>query len=401
MIPKAGILRRAKREDLLPTTVEKDYALGWVLYGIAQHAQACQWVFKGGTSLKKCFFNTYRFSEDLDFTIPAQLPYGASEIANVLAEVGDWVENVSGIRFPADGISVDEYPNPRGNTSFQVKLTFSGPLQMSRRELQRVKLDLTNDEVIADTPVPRAVNHPYEDKLVPAPEVLCYSVNEILAEKSRALYERRGRARDVYDVVHIARVFRDSVNTSVAGVTLRKKFDFKGLPQPNVQMIVDRIDADLLRANWNGQLAHQLPVLPDVDGFIESLPESLRWWIDPSAPAADVPPAPGNQGERTANKVTFVQEAVARRIGLTPSALERITFAARNRLCVRITYKGVQRTVEPYSIRYPRNGNTLLYVWELDRAGAPTNRIKAYSMARIQDVDLSAAPFTPRYAVEL
>jgi predicted nucleotidyltransferase component of viral defense system len=26
-------------------------------------------VFKGGTCLKKCFFETYRFSEDLDFTI--------------------------------------------------------------------------------------------------------------------------------------------------------------------------------------------------------------------------------------------------------------------------------------------------------------------------------------------
>ena len=27
------------------------------------------WVFKGGTCLKKCFFETYRFSEDLDFTL--------------------------------------------------------------------------------------------------------------------------------------------------------------------------------------------------------------------------------------------------------------------------------------------------------------------------------------------
>lgn len=26
------------------------------------------WVFKGGTCLKKCYFETYRFSEDLDFT---------------------------------------------------------------------------------------------------------------------------------------------------------------------------------------------------------------------------------------------------------------------------------------------------------------------------------------------
>ena len=27
------------------------------------------WVFKGGTCLKKCYIETYRFSEDLDFTV--------------------------------------------------------------------------------------------------------------------------------------------------------------------------------------------------------------------------------------------------------------------------------------------------------------------------------------------
>ncbi len=249
---------------------------------------------------------------------------------------------------------------------------------MNRRELQRVKFDLTNDEVITDKPVARAVNHPYEDEVGPVPEVLCYSVNEILAEKSRALYERRGRARDVYDVVHIARAFRESVDTSVARKTLQKKFEFKNLPQPDVDLIVDRVDADLLRTNWNTQLAHQLPVLPDVEGFIESLPESLRWWIDPDAPTARALPVPGRQGERTAEKVTFAHGTVSRNIGLSPSPLERITLAARNRLCVSIMYKGLSRTVEPYSIRYLPTGNTLLYVWELDRAGIPTNQIKAY-----------------------
>jgi len=39
------------------------------------------------------------------------------------------------------------------------------------------------------------------------PGVLCYSLNEILAEKIRALHERAGRARDVYDVVNVGRNF--------------------------------------------------------------------------------------------------------------------------------------------------------------------------------------------------
>lgn len=42
----------------------------WVLAGIAAHPDiGPSWVFKGGTCLKKCYFETYRFSEDLDFTL--------------------------------------------------------------------------------------------------------------------------------------------------------------------------------------------------------------------------------------------------------------------------------------------------------------------------------------------
>lgn len=50
--------------------IEKDYVLGWMLAGIAQHPELSRtWVFKGGTCLRKCYYETFRFSEDLDFTV--------------------------------------------------------------------------------------------------------------------------------------------------------------------------------------------------------------------------------------------------------------------------------------------------------------------------------------------
>jgi predicted nucleotidyltransferase component of viral defense system len=43
--------------------VEKDYVIGWLLWGIATHPMLRDaWIFKGGTCLKKCYFETYRFS---------------------------------------------------------------------------------------------------------------------------------------------------------------------------------------------------------------------------------------------------------------------------------------------------------------------------------------------------
>jgi hypothetical protein len=70
VISRAEILELAREFQLALDIVEKDYALGWLLAGIANHPELRDsWVFKGGTCLKKCFFETYRFSEDLDFTV--------------------------------------------------------------------------------------------------------------------------------------------------------------------------------------------------------------------------------------------------------------------------------------------------------------------------------------------
>jgi predicted nucleotidyltransferase component of viral defense system len=93
--------------------VEKDYVLGWVLFAIANHNDLGVWIFKGGTCLKKCFFDTYRFSEDLDFTVPSKGIYTGAEIENAVREVCEWVERESGIAFPPERLVIEELTNAR------------------------------------------------------------------------------------------------------------------------------------------------------------------------------------------------------------------------------------------------------------------------------------------------
>jgi predicted nucleotidyltransferase component of viral defense system len=70
MIAKREILETASSLGLQPSVVEKDYVLGWPLAGINAHPELSDsWVFKGGTCLKKCYFETYGFSEDMDVTL--------------------------------------------------------------------------------------------------------------------------------------------------------------------------------------------------------------------------------------------------------------------------------------------------------------------------------------------
>jgi predicted nucleotidyltransferase component of viral defense system len=70
MIDKFEILQVARKLRLQNSTIEKDYVLGWILMSIQNNPKIKNsWIFKGGTCLKKCFFDEYRFSEDLDFTL--------------------------------------------------------------------------------------------------------------------------------------------------------------------------------------------------------------------------------------------------------------------------------------------------------------------------------------------
>jgi len=70
MKPLRTRLREAAlRMRVSQMVVEKDYALSYLLAGIAANPDLSgTLIFKGGTALKKLYFGDYRFSEDLDFS---------------------------------------------------------------------------------------------------------------------------------------------------------------------------------------------------------------------------------------------------------------------------------------------------------------------------------------------
>lgn len=414
MIPKAELLAVAEETGLLPTTVEKDYAVGWVLFAIAAHEDLGRWYFKGGTCLKKCFFDTYRFSEDLDFTVPSDGPYDAGSIRASLLAVAEWVRDRTGIEFPAEGVEVQESVNKRGQTTYEARMTFVGPLRLARAQRQRIRLDLTRDEIVVEAPESHEVFHGYSDTPDPTPRVRCYSLNEILAEKVRALFERSGRARDVYDVVNVGRNLRAELTPGQIRSLMAKKFAFKNLDVPSPDTILARVDPDVLGSDWVNALRHQLPVLPPAGEFLGGLREVLDWLLGvvPLGPA--LVPVPGGRDEAPVPPVRFTRPLAARALGrgaLAPagiwpesvygSRMDRVRYAARNRLLARVAYHGVPRLVEPYSLRMPKTGNLLLYVFEVERGFDPGEGIKAFKVAELGDVQVTDVPFQPRFLVEL
>ncbi len=409
MIPKAELMAAAEESELLPTTIEKDHALGWILFGIARHPILGQWVFKGGTCLKKCYFDTYRFSEDLDFTLPDDMT--ADDIADGLRAVADRVSHASGLEIPADGVEVEQSVNKQGQVTFQARIAFRGPLALPRQSRQRIKFDLTHHELLGGTPAHRPVFHPYSDMPQPPALVRCYALEEILAEKTRALVQRAGRARDVFDLVNIGRNFRDHVDVGRARDLAARKFAFKGLTGPTPEGILSAIERDVLATDWENALRHQVRVLPPLDEFLAGLGEVLRWLLLPTHRLVALPRIPEKKKEAQVPRLAFASsgphfiEALAMPASLLAyargSKMDRIRFAARNRLLAEVRYHGVSRLVEPYSLRMPETGNLLLYVFEVRRGGRSSTGIKAFKVAELDEVTVMDQAFQARFVVEL
>lgn len=410
MISRDEIVGAATAKSLNPNIVEKDYVLGWLLMGMAQHPLLSAWVFKGGTCLKKCFFETYRFSEDLDFTVPEGLVYEAEAYRGALIECAERISGETGIELPESGIEIKESHDKADRKTFSGKVSYLGPLMPQTSTPPRIRIDLTQYEVVVENPEKRPIRHFYSDAPDPSVSIFCYTVNEILAEKTRALYERRGRARDVYDVVNISRNHREEINAQKALAVLRKKFEFKALTLPSLEAFISSLDFTTLEANWDQQLRHQLPALPPAQSYFDELRESALLWMEARLIVEGLPRVSVGAGEVTVPRALFPQMEQAGFPRAAPGgrsavglhgALDHIRYAARNRLCAEIQYHGVSRLAEPYSLRTKGTRNLLLYVHEIQGSGAPSGTTKAYKVTEIEAARITERPFQPRFVVEL
>ncbi len=388
MIDRKELTELARELSLSLPVVEKDYVLGWLLAGIsANEALAKHWVFKGGTCLKKCYFETYRFSEDLDFTITEEGQIDEGFLLAAFRDISAWIYEESGIEIPADQIRFKIFEFPGGKYA-EGRVYYVGPLQQ-RRNLARIKFDLTSKEKLVLAPVTREVHHPYSDRPEAGIQILSYCFEEVFAEKVRALAERE-RPRDLYDVVHLYRHDEIHPDRSVVMSTLREKCAFKNIPVPTTESLMRPDAREKLVAEWEDMLAHQLPVLPPFEQFWDELPQVFDWLYEVAEKPTYAAMQTREEMDDSWRPPTMVQ---AWHVAVP---MELVRFAAANRLCVNLQYKNSWRLIEPYSLRRSREGNLLLCAVRHD-----DGEVRTYRVDQIQGVEVSKISFIPKYPVEL
>jgi len=396
MITIEEIRNVAAQVLLANTVVEKDHALGWLLWGIYQHEKTKDdWVFKGGTCLKKCYFETYRFSEDLDFSFRGPNQPKDNALVNIFSEISDLILQESGLEFLKESIKFESFQNPRGSTSIQGGIKYRSIVrpQVGIKHMQRIKIDLTLDEPVVLPPIINKVDHSYSDLPHDGIAVLSYAYEEVFAEKTRALVERL-RPRDLYDVIHLFRRMDLKPNRQRVYDTLESKCQLRGITIPTIEDIRKHKNISLLESEWSNQLKHQIQVLPNFQSFMDELPMALDWIrgieVEEQEPFVDA-----RFGEAEGDvRLEPVQSLVPP--GPSSSYLDKMRFAAANRFIVNLKYDDDWREIEPYALARSSDGNLLL------RSIRTNNReARTYRWDRIQDIMVTEKIFTPRYRVEI
>lgn len=184
MISKEELKRIAQTNKVPLFTQERDYVQTLFLFRLFSQKEARDLVFKGGTCLK-FFYNSNRFSEDLDFTLlknknlESSLEKAASEL------------NLVGIE-----AKINQKKRMRGG--FSCRLKYKGPLFIGKpSSIGSIRIDVSFRKDVFLRPEWKLLIPTYPD--VRPFSVQCMKLEEIFSEKVRAI-ATRARPRDIYDV---------------------------------------------------------------------------------------------------------------------------------------------------------------------------------------------------------
>jgi predicted nucleotidyltransferase component of viral defense system len=253
LIDRRELLAQSRARNLPLQMIEKDYVLGWVLFGTSQ---ATDLVFKGGTALAKVYFpETWRLSEDLDFVT----------ISGSLDTVGEMVEEALGRAAAASGLEltvVSQHANPG---YVQLKVRYAGPLGRNW-----LKVDVTPESPVAAVQA-LPLSQIYSD--YPQFRVPTESLEEIMAEKLRALVERK-KVRDYYDVWRMAQL---DLNRAEARVLFHKKLAVKRIASAGTEVIFPPDLAATLAGYWERELGRLVHPVPDLQEVLTDLRHGLGW----------------------------------------------------------------------------------------------------------------------------
>jgi predicted nucleotidyltransferase component of viral defense system len=380
MIKKEEIEVKAREFELHAANVERDYVFGWLLAGIYTISSLKDaLILKGGNCFRKGYFLNTRFSNDLDFS--TQSAISESFLCQELNKACDYAQDASGIVFEKDRNRVQEkMAIDKERKVYQATLYFKDFYGNPDNITISVRLDVTEFDRVYLPIQTRFLIHPYSDADTCRAEIKCVKLEELLATKLKCLLQRK-HSFDLYDFVYSIFVNREiAVNRVEIAKTFLKKTIYE--PSPGVAKgLLLGLPLELFRAIWNKYIICPKQSRLDFDETLSRFKEGIEDLF------ASFPTGFGH-------------------LAYFPANLRNPIIEAGSELTLlKLTYDGIQREVEPYSLVYKRrkDGYGQEYFYGYDRSGGRTSGpgIKCFVHDKIQAVEPTDQKYEPRFPIEL
>jgi uncharacterized protein len=270
-------------------TVEQDYAISYLLAALAQIPELSEvLVFRGGTALRKCFFENYRYSKDLDYSVRGSLPLSKynhllDQGATTAREVLDAVNAPNNFDVSISLVQDrDEHNDQQDFHKFVVKFPWHLEHKGGRAG-RTIKLDTSHSEPVVLPPEKRKLIHRYDNSL----DILvnCAALEEILAEKYVAMCgvaqqrERQERVftrpRDYFDLSYaLDRVSLINKENFLAAITI--KAERRGIEIRPMSELASSSSIAALDRDWEPFLGDVVSNLPGCHDTLKTLEKKME-----------------------------------------------------------------------------------------------------------------------------
>lgn len=249
----------AEELKMTAETIDKDWVLGHFLNAMFSFSDIIEnFVFKGGTCLKKNYFQDYRFSEDLDFTL-LDKRYIIDD--GFFKKIIIRAEQNSGSKFHLKKIKPQVHNDiPQG---YEITILFWGAYHKPNQTIlptnrwqTKIKLDISFSEKVLLKPEERKIIHSDSGKI--SSIVPVYPLNEIAAEKLRSLMQRN-RPRDIYDLNYLFDIIKTKNYADILSL-LKRKSKRKDIECCSFEDFVNSRKYKRNKRAWESSLTYHLPI---------------------------------------------------------------------------------------------------------------------------------------------
>lgn len=380
MINKEEIIRKSEELEVHSSHVQRDYLFGWLLSGIYSRSELSDLlILKGGNCFRKVYFNKARYSPDLDFATSHSLTddYLRSQINSVC----DYISDKTSIEFDTARTNVLATPSADRDKKIQkARVYFKDFFGEESQMVLAIRLDVSNLERVFLQVQEQDLLHGYSDAELVSTKIRCLKLEELLASKLKCLLQRRHSA-DLYDFV-IATLISPTLDINRAELveTFLRMTIFGSGPRI-VQELLVNLPFNIIKGLWNKYLIFPKDASINFDGAVNRFKDVVNELF-------------GNLPIGSAEYAFF------------PSDLRNpILQAGHDLTLLRIRYHGVERLVEPYSLKYKQRKDGLareyLYVYDLSGGLSSGPGLKSLVYTGFDSIENTDTTFEPKCEVEL